>query len=82
MRVTATSYLTTEVKGDISEAELRSALVSAGLKLPDGAAVRFWASGHHADVEVDEHAPLLFSIVYQSDRVTTPPASDPVGNQT
>lgn len=76
MKVQATSYTSTTVHGEVTEQELLSILVAAGLHIPTGAYVRFWVKNDHADANIDEDEPLRFSITWKSEPITTPPASD------
>lgn len=82
MKVQATSVLTTTISGAISADELLAMIKGAGLTIPDEATWRIWASADHADADVDQYAPLRFSITYQSSPVTTPPASASDGSPT
>lgn len=76
MKVQAKSYTNTTVTGEVSEQELLTLLVAAGLHIPTGAQVLFWVKNNHADAHIDEDEPLRFSISWKSEPVTTPPASD------
>lgn len=74
MKVQATSFVSTTVSGLITDEELLAMVKGAGLHVPEGAMVRFYASSDIADVDVEERQPLRFTIVYRGDVVTTPPA--------
>lgn len=76
MRAQASSYVSTTITGEIEAVELRSLIEASGLHIPEGATVRFYASSDVADVEVEDRQPLKFSIIFRTQPVTTPPASD------